>query len=118
MSAHTPGPWGPHPYGDGRPRVVESGGEYPEFIAASVAIGSGSVLVAECKHYAPAGGYPSPTLSEMRANAALIMASPELLAVCEAALALLEDPDGDEAGANRVEAMLRGAISRAMEDVK
>jgi hypothetical protein len=48
------------------------------------------------------------------ANARLIAAAPELLAACQAALALLTDGDAEAADADKVEATLHFAIARAV----
>ena len=47
-------------------------------------------------------------------NGDLIASAPALLAAAQAAHALLTDPDADEFAANRVEALLAGAITAAL----
>jgi hypothetical protein len=52
-------------------------------------------------------------IPETHENAALIVAAPEMLSAVEAALALLQDPDATDTDADKVEALLEGAIAKA-----
>lgn len=88
------------------------------FKAASVWIGSGSTIIAQFTHYTPSDGQPSPSHEEMHANARLAIAAPKLLDACKRALALLEDPDGDDFKASEVESDLRDAIRSAAWEIQ
>jgi len=63
--------------------------------------------------YSETFGFGSPSHDESLANFRLILAAPELLAACLAALALLCDPDADAIAADKVEAVLRQVIAKA-----
>jgi len=82
---HSPAPWSIHPYTGtvGSLVACPAEGDRCGFVAASITIGSGDVMIAEFKHHSPSHGYPSPSLDEMIANATLAIAAPELLAALE-----------------------------------
>lgn len=88
MDKHTPGPW-----------TVSAIGRQ-----LTVATSDG-VHIAIINRYAD---------DNAQSDARLIAAAPELLAACQAALALLADPDGDAFDANRVEEQLMDAIAKAV----
>jgi hypothetical protein len=52
-------------------------------------------------------------VNEDEFNARLIAASPDLLAACESALALLTDPNAEPGDADAVTAMLKTALAKA-----
>jgi hypothetical protein len=56
---------------------------------------------------------PAELFEEIDANARLIAASPDLLAACESALALLTDPNAEPRDADALTAMLLTAIAKA-----
>jgi len=89
---HTPGPW----------LISTIQGEDALMVGGD----DGSLVVADIRTDHK-GGVPE-------ANAALVAASPDLLAVCEAVLASIHDPDFDDYfdGA-RIEVMLKKAIAKA-----
>lgn len=91
MSTHTPGPWRVVPFREGD---------------------SPGICSADGVHVCNVDGYG--TLGETDSiNARLIASAPDLLAACREALALLEDPDSDQFGADAVEARLRAVITQA-----
>jgi hypothetical protein len=63
--------------------------------------------------YSETFGFGSPSHEESVANFRLILSAPELLDACVAALELLQDPDADAIGADKVESVLRSAIAKA-----
>ncbi len=69
--------------------------------------------IAKVEWYSYSGGFGSPSHDECVANFRLILAAPELLDACVAALELLRDPDADAIAAAKVEAMLDGVISKS-----
>jgi hypothetical protein len=110
----SPFPWSIHPMTNSLGTLHEVfRPDGTSFKAASVWIGSGSTIIGQFTHYSPSDGVPSPTHEEMHANARLAIAAPKLLEACKRALALLEDPDGDEFKANEVESDLLDAIRQA-----
>lgn len=113
--SHTPGPWVVHCMTDEAPlKVPEVNGrpgfEYQHFSVGDSAEGS---RIAKVEWYSCSGGFGSPSHDECVANFRLILAAPELLDACVAALELLADPDADAIGADKVESVLRQVISRA-----
>ena len=87
---HTQGPWGLNEYIDGEFEVY----------------GKGEERVAMCGFYGQSD-------ATSKANAALISAAPDLLKGCEAALEAILDPNADGFTADKLEAVLRAAISKA-----
>jgi hypothetical protein len=82
----TPGPWSRHQFSDKKPVALRSD-DGREWQAFEVFIGAGEKMVASALMSTSTGGYPSPTtVEECEANAALIIASPKLLAACELVL--------------------------------
>jgi len=111
---HSPAPWSIHPYTSvvGSLAAVPAEGGRSGFVAASITIGSGDVMIADFKHYSPSHGYPTPSLDEMISNATLAIAAPELLAALEGIVRRAEDPAlCDDAEALLVAA--RAAIAKA-----
>ncbi len=82
---HTAGPWGEHPYSTPEWQHVGAGENHGPFKAASLGIGAGRKLLGRVEAQTPIDGefgFPQvESLEEMRANFALIIAAPELLAV-------------------------------------
>lgn len=105
MSAptHTPGPWFPVPYGDGHDTVICSdvlGDRRIAFMAIS-----GSRYADERRK----------NWAEIKANARLIAASPDLLAELEKAEAFMSGFEGDplQEGIDEKLANIRAAIAKA-----
>lgn len=86
---HTPGPWTCDPVTE---RVLQK--TYGTFRVFS-------------------GGEEGMPVQRTEANARLIAAAPDLLAACQEALALLNNPDADGFDADQIDGILNRAIQRA-----
>lgn len=77
---HTPGPFSVHTYSDvqaTRPITTDDGRTW---LAGGITIGSGDKMIAEVSWRSESSGYPAvDNEAEMRANAALFIASADLL---------------------------------------
>lgn len=97
---HTRGPYSVHPYSTPEETYVSGGENHRSFYYASLGIGAGEKLIAEVRmqrEVVPGTcGFPSPeTLEEMRANAALFIAAPDLLEALRQATYLIRDAEKD-----------------------
>ena len=115
MKKHTPGPWVVHCMSDDAPMTVPAREGSPSFQYQHWEVGDSRAgcRIATVVWYSETFGFGSPSHDESLANFRLILSAPELLAACVAALELLEDPDADAIGADKVEAVLRSAIAKA-----
>ena len=113
--SHTPGPWVVHCMTDDAPMTVPEREGNPSFQFQHWTVGDSraGLRIARIEWYSRTWGFGSPSHDESLANFRLILAAPELLEACEAALALLRDPDADGIAADKVESMLDGVISKA-----
>lgn len=85
---HTPGPWSVHPYSTPEWMGIPAGPHGGAFSHASLGIGAGEKLLArvEAQTANDRGGWPQvEDLAEMRANANLVIAAPELLTAAKRA---------------------------------
>ncbi len=97
MKAHTPGPWIVRKHNDGH-RIWHEPGD-----------GLRSLIVPIINDFDICEEHGGDSLS----NAALIASAPDLLAACESALKVLDDPDADQFTANVLYAKLQSAINKA-----
>lgn len=77
---HTPGPWTKHIYSQERPLCINSNGRQIAF--HNIYIGHGDKIIGSVEMAATSSiaGYPHvDNMTEMKANAALFMAAPDLL---------------------------------------
>ncbi len=115
MNTHTPGPWVVHCMTDEAPMTVPAREGSPSFDYQHWEVGDSRAgcRIATVVWYSETFGFGSPSHEESVANFRLILSAPELLDACVAALELLQDPDADAIGADKVESVLRSAIAKA-----
>jgi hypothetical protein len=107
---HTPGPWtDQHPYSTPDWASVPAGESHGAFDYASLAIGQGNKIIGVVQAQTNAAGFPQvESLDEMRANARLIAAAPDLLiALSDLADVFAHDGENSVARFDRLAAMFR-----------